>query len=208
MPSPFPGMDPYLEDNNIWPSFHQRLAVEIADRLSALIGPRYFADVNVRTVQIYQADTGELVTSVEILSPYDKRAGQGLEEYRPKRTRIILSPVHLVEVDLLRAGERPGREVNEPPLDAEYILLVNRNRYGDIRISEFWPGAFNERLPLIPIPLLPPDSDVALDLTTAIQTIYARAAYDRRLDYRRPVPPPELRPAMAAWVKERLPEVA
>ena len=111
--------------------------------------------------------------------------------------------MHLVEIDLLRGGKRPGREVNEPPLDADYILLVNRYRAeGEARISEIWPVALNEPLPLLPIPLLPPDPDVVLDLNEAIRSVYARGAYERRIDYQRPVPPPELRPEMAAWLKE------
>jgi hypothetical protein len=142
----------------------------------------------------------------EILSPFNKRSGYGLDEYRQKRSRIMHSTVHLVEIDLLRAGERPGREIAESPLDAEYILLVNRHRAGDIHTSEIWPVALSETLPLIPVPLLAPDPDVALDLTTGIQAVYARADYYSRIDYRLPVPPPELRPAMAAWLTERLPE--
>lgn len=29
MPTPFPGMDPYLESADIWPGFHHRLANEL-----------------------------------------------------------------------------------------------------------------------------------------------------------------------------------
>jgi len=258
-------MDPYLEDGTIWPGFHHRLADEIADRLNAHIGPKYYADVNVRTlfeevtivlphaiypdvgvferrgpepvpgpavaavtipsapvqrtvivaeqvqlraVQVYLTETGELVTSIEILSPYNKQPGEGLEEYRRKRRRLLLSLVHLVEIDLLRSGERPGREVNEPPLNADYVLLVNRRRSeGEVRISEIWPVTLGEPLPLLPIPLLAPDPDVPLDLNAAIQAVYARAGYDWRINYRRPVPLPELRPEAAAWLKQHLPHV-
>lgn len=43
-------MDPYLEDGTIWPGFHHRLANEVADRLNAQIGLRYYADVEVHTL--------------------------------------------------------------------------------------------------------------------------------------------------------------
>ncbi|MBV8886966.1 MAG: DUF4058 family protein [Chroococcidiopsidaceae cyanobacterium CP_BM_RX_35] len=33
MPSPFPGMDPYLEQPALWSSFHSRLIVAIADAI-------------------------------------------------------------------------------------------------------------------------------------------------------------------------------
>ncbi len=259
MASPFPGMDPYLEDSSIWPGFHHYFANELVAQLNARIGPKYYADVNVRTVveevsiavpriirpdvgvvqpalqepvpgpaiaavaippapvqrlvlesqvqlrtvQVFLTETAVLVTAIEILSPYNKRPGEGLEEYRRKRSNILRSPVHLVEIDLLRGGERPGREVVDPPLSADYILLVNRFRADEVdRISEIWPVALNQLLPILPVPLLPPDPDVALDLNAAIQSVYTRAGYDWRINYQRPAPPPELRPDMAAWLQE------
>lgn len=265
MASPFPGMDPYLEDHNVWPGFHHSLANEVVAQLNAQIGPRYYADVNVRTVfeevsiaiprtiypdvgvveqpgsepaplssaaavaipaapiqrtvlvpdqvklrtvEVRVTETGQLVTSIELLSPYNKRPGGGLDEYLDKRSELLHSPVHLIEIDLLRGGQRPGREVNEPPVEADYVLLVNRNRgSGAGRVSEIWPVALEQPLPLLPVPLLPPDSDVPLDLNAAIRSVYARAGYDWRINYRKPVPPPELRPDAAAWLKLRLPEV-
>jgi len=50
MSSPFPGMDPYLEAPEIWRGFHHLLADEIITQLNAVLSPRYYADVEVRTV--------------------------------------------------------------------------------------------------------------------------------------------------------------
>lgn len=50
MLSPFPGMDPYLEAPEIWRGFHHSLADEIKAQLNAVLSPRYYADVEVRTV--------------------------------------------------------------------------------------------------------------------------------------------------------------
>jgi hypothetical protein len=160
-------------------------------------------EINLRTVQVYVTETKRLVTSIEILSPVNKR-GEELEAYRQKRTRILRSPVHLIELDLLRSGQRPGWEVNHPPLDTEYVVLVNRAGEG-VRISEIWPVAINEPLPLLPVPLLAPDPDVVLDLGHIVRSVYARGVYERRIDYARPVPPPPLRAAMGAWWTERQP---
>lgn len=41
MPSPFPGMNPYLEHRFVWPEFHDRLIVAIADALNPQVVPRY-----------------------------------------------------------------------------------------------------------------------------------------------------------------------
>ena len=43
MPSPFPGMDPYIEQSRIWVDFHARLADEISANLNRQIRPAYFA---------------------------------------------------------------------------------------------------------------------------------------------------------------------
>lgn len=41
MSSPFPGMDPYLENPALWPNVHGRLIVAIADTLSPLLLAKY-----------------------------------------------------------------------------------------------------------------------------------------------------------------------
>ncbi len=153
-----------------------------------------------RAVHVYTSAGKDLVTVIEILFPVNKQ-GQGLDRYRQKRERLLHTQVHLVELDLLRGGQRPGWELSDPPLDTDYVCLVNRASYGEDRISEIWPVALNEPLPTVPIPLLPPDEDVPVDLGEALQNIYSRAAYNRRVDYQQPLPPPNLRPAMAVWLK-------
>lgn len=48
MPSPFPGMDPYLEKRSIWPGVHQRLITYMSEVLQPLIRPRYIATIGER----------------------------------------------------------------------------------------------------------------------------------------------------------------
>jgi len=253
MPSPFPGMDPYLEAPALWRGFHHSLADEIKAQLNAVLSPRYYADVEVRTmledvgvamdktiypdaavldttfsaststtavlipeapvqriamlpeehkmrtVEVRTTATDTLVTAIEILSPVNKR-GEGISLYRSKRTSLLRSDVHVMEIDLLRAGERPGWEVRDLPMECEYMVLVNRAFRGDSRRSDIWPVALYEPLPLCPVPLLPPDPDVPLYLGVAVAQVYQRAAYARRIDYTLPVPPPPLRPAMQQWL--------
>jgi hypothetical protein len=258
-------MDPYIEDREIWRGFHHSFPEELKGRLNPLIGPKYYADVEVRivaeeilvatrgtviadtavvdtssevpaavsgppraaiaipeapvrrlavmdqvkqrSVRIVRTESGELVTAIEILSPFNKRAGEGIEDYRRKRTRLLGSSVHLIEIDLLRGGERPGREILEPPLDCDYVVLVNRASEGDARTSEIWPVALSEALPVIPVPLLAPDPVVPLDLGEALRTVYERSGYGWRIDYAKPVPSPPLRAKMASWLRGNLPGV-
>lgn len=46
MPSPFPGMDPYLE-GYLWPDVHHRLATQISDQLMPMSRPRYVARIEI-----------------------------------------------------------------------------------------------------------------------------------------------------------------
>ncbi len=48
MPSPFPGMDPYLEAPDVWPDFHDRLAGEISAVLNQTLPPPYYARLEMR----------------------------------------------------------------------------------------------------------------------------------------------------------------
>lgn len=40
MPSPFPGMDPYLEQSERWPDLHQRLIAYISEELQPQLLPK------------------------------------------------------------------------------------------------------------------------------------------------------------------------
>ena len=43
MPSPFPGMDPFLEDPSFWPDLHHDLITEIKTAINQQARPNYFA---------------------------------------------------------------------------------------------------------------------------------------------------------------------
>lgn len=177
-----------------------QIAVPVApiQRTATISGPH-----KLRSVEVRETESGRLVTVIEILSPFNKR-GRGLEEYREKRWRILASDLHLVELDFLRAGQRVAWEAIDPPIECDYLLLVNRGFQGSERRSGIWPIALNEKLPLCPIPLLPPDADAVVDLNDIMHQVNNRAAYARRIDYTQPVPPPALRPPMAEWLAEHL----
>ena len=58
MPSPFPGMNPYLESPQLWQELHSRLIVAISDTLNPQILPKYRAAVESR---IYEMSDGESI---------------------------------------------------------------------------------------------------------------------------------------------------
>ena len=61
MNSPFPGMDPYIEDRLIWSDFHNNLASEIQARLNRIIRPAYFAALTPYvTYEVIEISTSKL----------------------------------------------------------------------------------------------------------------------------------------------------
>ena len=48
MASPFPGMDPYLEERALWPDVHQRLITYISESLQPQLRPKYVARIGER----------------------------------------------------------------------------------------------------------------------------------------------------------------
>jgi len=150
----------------------------------------------VRLVSVYiRLREGEqLVTVMEILSSVNKRPGEGRQAYLDKRAALLESSIHLVEIDLLRQWPRMPLEGTLPP--ADYLVVVSKA--SERPVCDVWPIGLRQLLPVLPIPLLPPDSDIPLDLGQALRTAYARARYDLRIDYTQP-PSPALLPEDAAW---------
>jgi hypothetical protein len=58
MPSPFPGMDPYLEHPSAWANIHHRLITAIADFLAPQLLPKYQILIEER---IYQVETEDSI---------------------------------------------------------------------------------------------------------------------------------------------------
>ena len=50
MPSPFPGMDPYLEERSLWPDVHLRMISYISETLQPQVRPKYIARIGERIV--------------------------------------------------------------------------------------------------------------------------------------------------------------
>jgi hypothetical protein len=140
-----------------------------------------------------------LVTVIEILSPVNKM-GEGAVEYADKRLALMGTSVHLLEIDLLRRGQRLLFETEPPPADY-YIYL---SRFTNRPYTDVWPVGLRDRLPVVPVPLLPPDADVPLNLQRAVDACYDLVHYERLLDYTVAPPPPPLNEGNAAWLAERL----
>ena len=192
-------------DVSIWrtgPQPFAMAAVAVID--PPLVQGQILLEVEVRlaNVEVRETGTDRLVTAIEILSPVNKRSGPQREKYLRKRQELFRSEVHIMEIDLLRGGKRSPLAVALPL--APYYVTLGRARNRP-RV-DIWPIQLHDRLPRLPIPLLYPDSDVALDLGAIVRDVYERGAYTKRIDYTQPVPPPELTSEEQAWVTQLLAE--
>jgi hypothetical protein len=50
MPSPFPGMNPYLEQSDTWAEFHNNFILRAQEALAGEVGPNYIVKVEVRLI--------------------------------------------------------------------------------------------------------------------------------------------------------------
>ncbi len=140
----------------------------------------------------------ELVTVIELLSPSNKRAGGDREAYLAKRRGLLRSRGHLVEIDLLR-GWTPMPQEGRPKCD--YSVMVSRAEKR--RASDFWPIALRERLPVIPIPLRPPDAAARVDLQEVLHRAYDGPGYEHFIYNGEPEP--RLSADDAAWARQLVP---
>lgn len=96
-------------------------------------------EVRVPTIEIRDTALNVLVTCIEILSPVNKRE-PGLTQYREKRQRLYRAGVNLIELDLLRRGNRP---FNHPRLP-NVPYLVNLTRSGSSFV-DIWTQELQQR---------------------------------------------------------------
>jgi hypothetical protein len=79
MPSPFPGMDPYLEEPARWPDVHQSLITYVRDALQPQVRPRYHARIGER-VYILQPPRAMYPDVILTQRPIKEPAPVGLAE--------------------------------------------------------------------------------------------------------------------------------
>lgn len=266
MPSPFPGMDPYLEDPTLWPHVHMMLIAALHDDLGPRLPTKYYVAVGERVyltdyddphfvypdltvgraaseqaseaaalyqtarqaqapdaarpdaprvvfvpmpremheryLEIRRAGTDEVVTVIELLSPGNKRPGEARSEYERKRMRILASPTHLVELDLLRSYA--PMPMAPEPRGTHYRILISRAH----ERPKAWLYAFSVRQPIpeFSVPLDRRDPEPVVRLGHLLAGLYDRSRFALRIDYSKP-PIPPLDADDATWAAELLGKV-
>lgn len=150
-------------------------------------------------LEIREMQTGQVVTAIEILSPVNKRPGEGRNTYIQKRQRILSSLTHLVEIDLLRSWQ--AMPVLGSPMAGDCRVLIS---HSERRPSADWYAIdLKEPLPTLPIPLLNKGELATVDLQALLTAVYDRGGFDYVLDYSRPLNP-ALPDDKATWADQLL----
>lgn len=135
MPSPFPGMDPYLEANHLWEDVHARLANAISMQLQPNLRPRYIAaltpyvtyeDIAIAEVSAIKPDIAVLDhdpqpdrgATLTLTAPYTAISTVELPELPAKTQRIEIrtvgSDMLVTVIEILSpSNKRPGTDTYE-----------------------------------------------------------------------------------------------
>ncbi len=221
MPSPFPGMDPYLEDEALWPVFHHQLVMclyqillpGLVDRYRARVGQRHYLTEQalftsvVREehhedyIEIRQRTDGRLITLIDVVSPANKVTSAGRTAYLDKRKEGKTASANLVELDLVLQGQPTLEYSREGLPDWDYAVTVTRSTQPEK--YEIYTATLQKRLPRFRLPLAPDDRDTVLDLHTAFTRCYDQGGFASRIDYAKD-PPTTLTAEDKQWLQEML----
>ncbi len=117
MPSPFPGMDPYIEANRIWSDFHADLATEIRASLNTQIQPKYYAT----------AVTYVTYDVIEVVQPMRRAISPDVGVWQTQSSSDRPGPAAVIDPPQLRSQvplEVPIRLANVEVREAETDTLV------------------------------------------------------------------------------------
>ena len=219
MPSPYPGMDPFVESCDNFLDVRLGMLVRMMESLQVRLPDAYFAILDERVIvvlphdehvepflEIYKKGRNgkRLVCTIEILSPTNKTPGdKGRTLYRRKQHKTLERKIHLVEIDFLRAGQHTTAVAvdwaKEKTGEFDYHVCVRRfNRFEQFDV---YPILLPQRLPTIAIPLLPADGDIEVDLQAIFRRAYDAGPYQRALDYRTEKGEPPLTAKQDEWMR-------
>ena len=223
MPSPLPGMDPYLEEEKLWPDFQHHLVLclyqillpGLVDRYRARVGQRCYVTQQalftsiIREehkedfIEVRQRGDGKLVTLVDIVSPVNRTTAEGRQAYLDTRKDARGGGSNLVEIDLVLQGQ-PMLDYSRENLP-EWDFAVTVTRSAQPERHEIYTATLAKRLPRFRLPLAADDRDTVFDLHTAFSRCYDQAGFGPRIDYTRD-PATKLTDAHRAYLEQLLRE--
>ncbi len=167
MPSPFPGMNPYLEQDDVWHDFHQRYITALAEAVGREVAPHYFVKID-EHAYIHELPENErrgprrpdiLVASAG--RPAGPSPGVGLVE---APVEVVLPGIDVERQPFLEVRDRQSRQVvtviellspsNKDPGPDREQYLTKRGEFlaGAANFVEIDLLRLNGRLPHVDLP--------------------------------------------------------
>ena len=144
---------------------------------------------------------------MEMLSPVNKKPGEKAQAlYLQKQQEILNSNTHLVELDFLKGGHH----TTAVPLDlalnvtGSFDYHVCCHRFDQPNAYFVYPILLQNPLPIIGLPLLPGDPDVAINLQELFNHAYEAGPHEFLISYQKDKPVPPLRPDQEEWMAKLL----
>lgn len=223
MPSPFPGMDPYLEQPAVWPEFQHHLLASLyhlllpglVDRYRARIASRKYTSELVLFTSIQREEheeeyleirsraTGKLVVLMEVVSLANRTTAAGRTAYLQNRKHAQLEGASTAEFDLITQG-KPLLDFDRGGLPAhDGTITVTRGATPER--FEIYAASVRKRLPKFRLPLAADDRDTVVDLQLAFLRAFEQGRLETRLDYTAPLPVDvKLTDDDRAWIAEQV----
>jgi hypothetical protein len=192
MPSPFPGMDPYLEASGHWPLFHHDFVRRLCENLQPSIVDQYKTHVQVRQyttqvelreeyIEIVRRSDEQLVTLLDVVSPSNKTTPAGRAACLSTRQTAKVAGANIVEIDLVLQGQ-PMFEYSREGLPTwDYAVTIARalqpERY------EIYAATLQKRLPRFRVPLAHLERDFVVDLQAVFGLCYDQSDIGTRINY-------------------------
>lgn len=201
MPSPFPGMNPYLEQPAAWQDFHSRFVTHLGDALSKQVRPRFIAKVE-EAVFIHEPASEERHgmlgrPDVSIVSRSDQSA-LAVAEPRADNVAALIARIPDVDIEKHTYVEIRDRQ-NRDLVALIEVLSPSNKKYGPDR-----EGYLSKRSIL----MHSPTAVVEIDLLRHGPRLPLTRVED--CDYCVMVSRDSMRPDVLAWaigITDRLPQI-
>ena len=116
------------------------------------------------------------MTVIELLSHSNKSSREGRAQYERKRLAVLASLTHLIEIDLLRAGDPMPMRVSGNGSRTDYRILVSRSHQQPL--TDAYRFGVRDAIPDIPVPLRTGEPEPILALNQILHELYDHAGYD------------------------------
>jgi len=195
MRTPFPGMDPYLEDSTLWPDFQRHLVACLYQILLPGLVDRYTPRIVRRScstgaatpeeeyIEVRQRCDQRFVTLMDVVSPTNRTTDAGRQAYLTTRREARDGGANLVELDLVLQGTPMQDYSREHLPEWDYAVTVTRATQPERH--EIYTATIQKRLPRFRLPLAADDRDTVLDLQTAFARAFDQGDFSSRIDYSR-----------------------